>query len=126
LKTNRGFTLIEVVMTAGILACGLLAIASVFSFAVRTNVDNRQMAVATTLLYDRMEAFRSADSANPIWEDRDGSETTVVAGERYILVWSISNDPMRTVTVTVYAESDAARRRQAELVRATTIITSTF
>jgi len=126
LNTNRGFTLIEVLITAGILAFGLVAIASVFSFAVRTNVNNRQMAIATTLLYDRMEKFRSADFASPIWENPDGSETTVVAGERYILAWSIRNDPLRRVTVIIYAESDALRRRQTELIRATTIVSSSF
>jgi len=46
---NRGFTLIEALITAMIVAFGLVAVASIFSVAIRANISNRQMAVATAL-----------------------------------------------------------------------------
>jgi prepilin-type N-terminal cleavage/methylation domain-containing protein len=55
MSQNRGFTLIEALITATIVALGLVAVASIFSFAVRANISNRQMAVATALAYDKME-----------------------------------------------------------------------
>jgi Tfp pilus assembly protein PilV len=126
LSTNRGFTLIEVAITAGILLCGLVAVASVFSFAVRTNGTNRQMAVATTLLYDKMEEFRSTPFAHSVWMNASGSETLVIAGEQYTRGWQIKPGTPRTVTVVIYIRNQALTRRQSELIRATTLVSPTF
>jgi Tfp pilus assembly protein PilV len=118
--------LIEVAMTAGILLCGLVAVASVFSFAVRTNIANRQVAVATTLLSDKMEEFRSAPFTDPVWMNAIGSETLVIAGERYVRAWQIKSGTPRTVTVIIYTQSQALTRRQSELIRATTLVSPNF
>ena len=64
MKANHGFTLIEVLIAAGVLACGLVAVTALFSFVIRTNAGNRQMAVATTLLYDKMEETVPTHSVN--------------------------------------------------------------
>jgi len=113
-------------MTAGILLCGLVAVASVFSFAVRTNSTNRQMAVATTLLYDKMEEFRSAPFTHAVWMNATGSETLVIGGERYVRAWQIKPGSPRTVTVIIYTQSHALTRRQNELIRATTLVSASF
>ena len=115
-------------MAAGILVCGLVAAASVFSFAVRTNRINRQMAVATSLLYDKMEEFNfnSASLTHPIWTKAAGSETVVVAGEQYVRSWQIGPNLPRTLTVIVYVENQAITRRRTELIRATTLVSPTF
>jgi prepilin-type N-terminal cleavage/methylation domain-containing protein len=126
LKTNRGFTLIEVLVTAGILACGLVAVAAVFSFVVQTNNFNRQMAVATTLLSDKMEEFRAASFTDSIWMNVAGSETVVVEGERYVRVWRIGANTPKSLTVIVYSERNLRTRRQTELIRATTLVSPTF
>jgi Tfp pilus assembly protein PilV len=126
LSTYRGFTLIEVAITAGILLCGLVAVAYVFSFAVRTNGTNRQMAVATTLLYDKMEEFRSTPFTHAVWLNATGSETLVIAGERYTRAWKIKPGTPRTVTVIIYIQNQALTRRQSELIRATTLVSPTF
>jgi hypothetical protein len=118
--------LIEVVMTAGILICGLVAVASVFSFAIRANASNRQMAVGTTLLYDKVEAFRSASLEDPIWLSANGAEHFVVDGQRYSREWVIESGVGKTVTVIVYSEHTALTRRRSELIRATTIVSPTF
>ena len=113
-------------MTAGILACGLVAAASVFSFAIRANATNRQMAVGTTLLYDKVEAFRSASLDDPIWLSTNGAEYFVIAGERYSREWEIGSGVGKTVTVIVYAESTPLTHRRSELIRASTIVSPTF
>jgi type II secretory pathway pseudopilin PulG len=124
LKTNRGFTLIEVLMASGVLMCGLVAVATVFSFAIRTNVSDRQMAVATALVYEKMEEFRSASFTGVIWAN--GSETVVVAGERFVRKWDIDTNVPRTVTVMVSIDSNALTGRRTELIRATTLFSPTF
>jgi prepilin-type N-terminal cleavage/methylation domain-containing protein len=118
-KTTHGFTLIEVMMAAGILLCGLVAVASTFSFAIRTNITNRQMAVATSLLYDKMEEFRAAPFNGTIWETPTETETVVVAGQAYIRSWQITTEPPRSVTVIVAIGPK-------ELIRATTLVSPSF
>jgi len=113
-------------MTAGILVCGLVAVASVFSFAVRANTANRQMAIATTLLYDKVEAFRSASFSDPLWANSSGTDHLVIVGERYSREWTVGTGNARTVTVIVYAESNALTRRRSELIRTTTIVSPSF
>ena len=113
-------------MAAAILLCGLVAVASVFSFAVRTNVGNRQMAIATTLVYDKMEEFRSAPFTDPVWTNGDGSESVSIGGEPYIREWKTDSAVPRTVTVIVSTPSNGISRRQTELVRATTLVAPVF
>src|SRR5215510_9675983 len=112
-------------MTSGILVCGLVAVASVFSFAIRVNATNRQMAVGTGLLCDKLEAFRSASLEDPIWVSANGAEYFVIAGERYSREWVIGSGVEETVTVIVYAESTPLTHRRSELIRATTIVSPT-
>ena len=112
LTGNRGFTLIEALVTASIVACGLVAVAAIFSFAIRTNIANRQNAVAVSLLYDKMEELKSTSIT------ADGSDE-VVRDEGYVRVWRISSTVPRTVTVIVYAH-------QTELIRATTLTSPAF
>jgi prepilin-type N-terminal cleavage/methylation domain-containing protein len=126
LNTNRGFTLIEVLIAAGILACGMVGVAYLFSFTIRTNATNRQTAVATALLYDRMEEFRSASFTDAIWATPAGSENLVVDGQRFILAWEIDANVPRKLTVIVYAYTNALTHKQTELIRATTLVSPTF
>ena len=108
------------------LLCGLVAVASVFSFAVRANVSNRQMAIATTLVYDKMEQFRSAPLTDPVWTTAAGSETVAIGGEPYIRKWKTDSSVPRMVTVIVYTPTNGLSRRQTELVRATTLVAPVF
>ena len=95
-----------------------------FSFAVRANIMNRQMAVATALLYDKMEQFKAASLDDPLWKNNDGFEY-VTQEAAYMRVWHVNSAIPRSVTVIVYAEN-ALTRRQIELIRATTIVSDTF
>ncbi len=118
--------MIEVSIASGILLCGLVAVAATFSFVIRTNAANRQMAVATSLLYDKMEEIRAAPFTDPIFMNAVGSETRVIAGQRYIRTWQIEANVPRMVTVVVYAENNALTSHQTELIRASTLVSPTF
>jgi Tfp pilus assembly protein PilV len=121
---NQGFTLVEVLIAAVVVTCGLVAVASMFSFAVRANVNNRQMAVATALLYDKMEQFKSTPLDNPLWKNPDGFDY-VTQETTYVRVWQVSSSIPQSVTIIVYAEN-ALTRRHTELIRATALASSTF
>jgi prepilin-type N-terminal cleavage/methylation domain-containing protein len=125
LKKITGFTLIEVLIAAAILLSGLVAVASVFSFVIRANSGNRQTAVATTLLYKKMEEFRAMQFTDDTWLNVSASETVVIGNERYIRSWKIIDGVPRKVTVVVSTKS-ALTDRPIELIRATTLLSPTF
>jgi hypothetical protein len=106
-------------MTAAVIACGLVAVATVFSFSIRANISNRQMSVATALLYDKMEELKGMSVAV------DGSDEVTLDG-KYLRVWSLSATMPRSITVIIYAQSSTLTHKQTELIRATTLISPTF
>jgi prepilin-type N-terminal cleavage/methylation domain-containing protein len=116
---NRGFTLIEALVTAAIVAFGLVAVASIFSFAIRANASNRQMAVATALAYDKMEELKWSSTLT------SGSDQ-VTLDDRYIRTWQVGSGDPRLITITVYAASNPLTHRQTELLQATMLLSPTF
>ena len=121
---HQGFTLVEVLIASVVVVCGLVAVASMFSVAIRANVSNRQMAVATALLYDKMEQFKSTPLDNPLWKNPDGFDY-ITQETTYVRVWQVSSVIPKSVTVIVYAEN-AMTHRRAELIRATAVVSNTF
>jgi Tfp pilus assembly protein PilV len=121
---HQGFTLVEVLIASVVVVCGLVAVASMFSVAIRANVSNRQMAVATALLYDKMEQFKSTPLDNPLWKNPDGFDY-VTQETTYVRVWQVSSLMPKSVTIIVYAEN-ALTHRHTELIRATAIVSNTF
>jgi prepilin-type N-terminal cleavage/methylation domain-containing protein len=121
---DRGFTLIEVLITSFIATCGLVAVATMFSFAISANASNRQMAVATTLLYDKMEEFKSTPLDSPLWMNGDSSDD-VFRDATFTRVWEISPALPCSVSIIVYSESPLTHRL-TELIRATASVASTF
>jgi prepilin-type N-terminal cleavage/methylation domain-containing protein len=126
LPENRGFTLIEALVTAAVLAVGLVAAASVFSLAVRVNAGNRQSAAGTALLADKMEQFRSASFADPVWMTGDGSDEVKQDGGTYIRTWSIRPGQPRALTVIVYVRTSPLTNGRLELIRASTLRSPDF
>ena len=109
-------------ITSAVVACGLVAVASMFSLAVRTDMNNREAAVAATLLYDKMEQFRSTPLDDPLWAD--GTDE-VTYDTTYVRAWQVSGGAVRTVTIAIYAENSFTGR-QSELIRAATLVTNMF
>lgn len=58
-KLERGFTLIETLISLLILAFGLLSIASLISYSVALNFENRVDAIGTSLTVQKMEQLRA-------------------------------------------------------------------
>ena len=121
---SRGFTLIEVLITSFIATCGLLAVATMFSFAVRATVANREMAAATALLVDKMEQFKSTPADSPLWTIGDDSDN-VNLETTFTRVWEINAGPPRTVSIIVYAETPLTHRL-TELIRGTSTVANRF
>jgi Tfp pilus assembly protein PilV len=62
---DRGLTIIEVPIALTMLAFGLLAMAPVFTGAVRTNASSNQMTNANTLAREKMEELIGFPSTDP-------------------------------------------------------------
>lgn len=68
LEKDRGFTLIETLISLLILAFGLLSIASLISYSIATNFENRVDMIGTSLAVQMMEQLR----AQPVSSLPDG------------------------------------------------------
>jgi prepilin-type N-terminal cleavage/methylation domain-containing protein len=123
---KRGFTLIEVLVAAGVLACGLVGVAAIFSYSIRVNTTNREMAIATALAYDKMEELRAVPFNDPLWTNTAVSETVVADHQSFTRLCQFDSSIPRTVTIIIYSNVDSLRRRQTELIRLTTLISPVF
>jgi prepilin-type N-terminal cleavage/methylation domain-containing protein len=145
---RNGFTLIETLITTAILGLGLIAVASLFSYATGTNYTNGQRTSAMLLLYEKMETFRSTPITGSLWTAGGGLNTaapvsgyfdyasistsgavtvdTTSTGAPYLRVWQVTGTNPRTVTVIVCAQRAGLTGQRMELARATTIASSRF
>ena len=57
-RAQRGFTLVETLVAALVLAFGLLSVASLLAYSLATNYENRMDSVATNLAIQKMEQLR--------------------------------------------------------------------
>lgn len=64
IRREKGFTIIEVLVTTIILTVGLMALASVQTGAVGTNYNSQRMTIATILAQDKIEELK-----NLAWND---------------------------------------------------------
>jgi prepilin-type N-terminal cleavage/methylation domain-containing protein len=124
MRNDRGFTLIETMITTIVLVVGLVGVASIFSYSAGTNVITRQRTAATTLLYDKMEEFKSAPLNDSRWTVDGGFTSVRMGSEQYMLSWQIMGTMPRIVTVIVYAEKAGITNRRMELIRATTMVSN--
>jgi Tfp pilus assembly protein PilV len=145
---TRGFTLIEILISTGILLTGIVAVASVFAYTATANLDNQQRTIANTMLSEKIETFRATPLTSSIWTaggsltpdskahgyfDYLGITTdgTRVASDTdpwlpYLRIWQVSGVDPRIVTVIVYAQRAGVTRRRLELIRATAVVGSRF
>jgi Tfp pilus assembly protein PilV len=82
---DRGVTLIEVPIAMTMLAFGLLAMAPVFTGAVRTNASANQLTNANTLAREKMEELIGFPATDPrLWvaagADAAGPDGTTISG----------------------------------------------
>ena len=112
-QSTKGFTLIEVLIAIVILSIGLLGMASLTVGIIKGNEVSNDLTMATTCAQDKVEDFQRLDySGIPATTATDTEDYNSITGyERYKRVTLTTVDSpaagMKTVTVTVYWDSDA-------------------
>jgi type IV pilus assembly protein PilV len=98
---NRGFTLLEVLITMVILSVGLLALAGLMACTTRNNSFGGHMTEGAILVQDKLEELRAT-----LWDiipdgtrsDNSTSSTGILFTRRWTVV---TNGNMKTVTLSV-------------------------
>ena len=100
LKTNKGFSLIEMLIAVTIFAIGLLAMAQLQTHSIVYNAQAQRNTVATIHAQNKMDELRAMDFA-----DLDGENgTTETTGDGYDIEVTVANGPLsdtRNITVEV-------------------------
>lgn len=126
MRTSGGFTLLETLITTTILVFGLAAMALMFSYTARTNISTRERTTATLLLYEKLEEFRSTSLADSIWIPGSYVDFPAVDNTRFIRQWQITDTTPRGITMMVFAANAGLTGHRMELIRAATLVGSTF
>src|SRR5262245_60016191 len=129
---NRGFTLLEALITTLILVFGLVSVAFLFTFSEQTNLANQERTAATILLQDKMEELSSAPWNSPAWNTGGSLDPSRPAPgfidyistdhTTFLRIWEIQGLSSRTATVVVYSLHSAQTRRLTEMSWASTRI----
>ncbi len=126
MRRTRGFTLLETLITTGVLVFGLAAMALIFSYAVRANINTRQRTAATLLLYEKLEELKFTRATDSSLSPGEYLDYPTIAETPYLRTWSISDTTPKSITVVVSAGRAGLTGRPMELIRAATLVTSTF
>ena len=98
IEDQRGFTLMEVMISVIILSVALLALAGLQIISIRGNAFGGTMTEAITLAKDKVEDMKQDDWSNVA----SGSDTPVVRGMDYARNWQVQTvNQTKEVTVTV-------------------------
>jgi type II secretion system protein I len=101
---NRGFTLLEILITLAIFALGAIALANLQIVSIRGSGFNREATIATTLAQKRMEELESS-RYGAITSDETGVQEQN-GGITYTITWTVKEggtapNRYKYVTVTV-------------------------
>jgi Tfp pilus assembly protein PilV len=114
MTSARGFTLVEVVVSIGLLTSGFVAFAYVASFGIQLVAEAKYRTFATVAASQKLEQLRATRSLADVtaaaeYLDADGDLVCVGGGPCgeavYVRRWSIAPAPMypRSVVVEVYS-----------------------
>ena len=113
---ERGFTLIEVLITALILTTGLLGTLGLATGVIRGNFFSKNLTSATAIAQTQLEAVQNRGYVNATTANFPAAAVTVSMGSvNFARTTIITNDSpstnMKTISVTVsWAESNNAAR----------------
>jgi len=79
--TQRGFTLLEVMITLVVFAIGMLGMAAMQVISKKNNFDAAQRTAATALAYDIVERMRANPTQLVEYAGNQGSPPTALGGE---------------------------------------------
>jgi type IV pilus assembly protein PilV len=117
LRSQGGFSLIEVLVALVILAVGLLGLAMFQITAIKGNAIASKWTVATELAQDRLERFRhigwdnivssnaggfAGSPPQPVYANLPGAagDNTIVRGTQYYRIWNVNPATSATNTFT--------------------------
>jgi len=130
---QRGFTLIEGLITTLILVAGLAAVAGAFSYSSLRSFQILQETAAVALLSAKMEDLKGGEELLPGQYSEyltlmpDGAAAISEPGvATYRRTWEITPEMPRRITVIVYGRANRRSGPFRELARATTQVGSRF
>lgn len=104
-RSERGFTLLEIIIAMFILTVALLSLVSVTVMVIKGNSLSKQMTTATTLARDKLEATKNQSYTNIAAGTESFDPSGLAAGTFYTRTLVVNNNTpannMKTVTVTV-------------------------
>jgi Tfp pilus assembly protein PilV len=99
-------------ITTGILVFGLSALALMFTYTARVNIETRQRSTAAFLLNDKLEEIKSVPLTDAMW--RPGSYVDYpIADTSYVREWVITGTVPRNVTLSISTMSPSRKLLQA-------------
>jgi prepilin-type N-terminal cleavage/methylation domain-containing protein len=120
---NRGFSLIEVLVSISIFLITAGALAASTVAAIKANMLSGDVSVATTLVQEKIEFFRALDPSRAADQAQmvSGTDTvneTATVGTRYRRTWTVTNDTPKyaMATVRVMVEWSSPSRRAINAV----------
>jgi prepilin-type N-terminal cleavage/methylation domain-containing protein len=97
-QSQRGFTLIETLISLFILSVALLGMSSMVFSVIRATAQSKEMTTATTLLQDKMENLKNGSISSLA----SGNDSASVGNITYLRQWVISTvGNLKTISVTV-------------------------
>lgn len=96
-RSQKGFTILEVMIAMAIFAIGILGVAKMQIKSQTGNTSARTITQGTTYTQDRIERLMSVPYTDPIMAAGPGNATVAGAssGETYTLNWTITdNNPI--------------------------------
>ena len=114
-SSTRGFTLLETMITTGILVFGLSALALMFTYTARVNIEMRQRTTAAFLLNEKMEEIKSAPLTSATWRPGSYVDYPSVADASYVREWEITDTIPKKVTLSVFTRRTKTKLLQAAI-----------
>ncbi len=107
LHNNKGFTLIEIMISIAISAIGIFAVMSLIIIVMKGNTLSKRVTTATTIAHGKMEDFKSMDYDSVV--DDPGTDTATAYDTVYYWEANIEDDTpatdTKTITIDVYWSS---------------------
>src|SRR3972149_2969128 len=95
---QRGFTLLETLISLCILSVALLGMSSMVFSVIRATAQSKEMTTATTLLQDKMENLKNTSISSLT----SGNDSASLGNITYLRQWVISTvGNLKTISVTV-------------------------
>ncbi len=120
-ENERGFTLIEVMVTMVILAVGLLAVAGMQVISIKSNTTSRDVTEASTLAMDRLEFLKVLPVDDDQLDEGEHDDAGNPVEGKYTVTWNVT-DNEETKAVTVLVDWESGHKQKAKQVELPTII----